>query len=187
MAADPQPRSSEQPPTAAPKPSSFDHVALWVSQREALADLACRHLGMHEIERTDSFTLVGVDARLGKLTLFDAPGPRAAGALSRVALRVDDVEAALGRLPAALAVATAADGVPELAAPDGLPIGLVPTRGGQTSLVPAARIGSWGTWSLPARAWPAWWPPPRRVRSGPSRRSTRRATGRAARWRSPVA
>ncbi|TMK38610.1 MAG: VOC family protein [Actinobacteria bacterium] len=133
MAADPQPRSSEQPPTAAPKPSSFDHVALWVSQREALADLACRHLGMHEIERTDSFTLVGVDARLGKLTLFDAPGPRAAGALSRVALRVDDVEAALGRLPAALAVATAADGVPELAAPDGLRIGLVPTRDGQTS------------------------------------------------------
>ena len=30
---------------------------------------------MHEIERTDRFTLVGGDARLGKLTLFDAAGP----------------------------------------------------------------------------------------------------------------
>ena len=41
---------------------------------------------MHEIERTDAFTLVGVDAREGKLTLFDAPGPRDVGALVRVVL-----------------------------------------------------------------------------------------------------
>jgi hypothetical protein len=31
---------------------------------------------MHVIERTDRFTLVGSDARRGKLTLFDAEGPR---------------------------------------------------------------------------------------------------------------
>ena len=43
---------------------------------------------MHEIERTDTFTLVGADARRGKLTLFDAEGPREPGALERVVLRV---------------------------------------------------------------------------------------------------
>ena len=36
---------------------------------------------MHVIERTDAFTLVGADARRGKLTLFDAEGPRDPGAL----------------------------------------------------------------------------------------------------------
>ena len=45
---------------------------------------------MHEIERTDRFTLVGGDARLGKLTLFEAAGPRDAGVLERVVLRVAD-------------------------------------------------------------------------------------------------
>ena len=44
-------------------PTSLDHVALWVADRDALAALACDHLGMHEIERTDAFTLVGADAR----------------------------------------------------------------------------------------------------------------------------
>ena len=58
------------------EPTSLDHVALWVSEREALAGFVCDHLGMHVIEQTDSFTLVGVDAKLGKLTLFDAEGPR---------------------------------------------------------------------------------------------------------------
>ena len=38
---------------------------------------------MHVIEETDTFTLVGVDAKLGKLTLFDAEGPRTRGALER--------------------------------------------------------------------------------------------------------
>ena len=32
------------------------------------------HLGMHVIERTDDFTLVGADARRFKLTLFAAEG-----------------------------------------------------------------------------------------------------------------
>ena len=54
------------------RPNSFDHVALWVAERDALSDLLCDHLGMHVIEKTDSFTLVGVDAREGKLTLSGA-------------------------------------------------------------------------------------------------------------------
>ena len=63
------------------------------------ARLLCDHLGMHVIEETDSFTLVGVDAKLGKLTLFDAEPPRAPGALERVVLRVRDLDDAVGRLP----------------------------------------------------------------------------------------
>ena len=70
------------------RPTSLDHVALWVDERASLAAFLCDHLGMHVIEETDTFTLVGVDAKLGKLTLFDAEGPRERGALERIALRV---------------------------------------------------------------------------------------------------
>ena len=34
---------------------------------------------MHVIERTERFTLIGADARRGKLTLFEAEGPRERG------------------------------------------------------------------------------------------------------------
>ena len=47
---------------------------------------------MHVIDRTDAFTLVGADARRGKLTLFAAEGPRERGALKHVALRVVDLD-----------------------------------------------------------------------------------------------
>ena len=109
------------------EPTSLDHVALWVSEREALAGFVCDHLGMHVIEKTDSFTLVGVDAKLGKLTLFDAEGPRERGALRRVALRVSDPDAVAGALP--VEAERAADGVLELDAPGGLRIGLVDAAG----------------------------------------------------------
>jgi catechol 2,3-dioxygenase-like lactoylglutathione lyase family enzyme len=107
-------------------PQSLDHVALWVTEREALTSLLCDHLGMHVIEKTESFTLVGVDAKLGKLTLFDAEGPRLAGALDRVVLRVHDLEDAIRRLP--LEIERDADGV-VLEAPDGLRLGLVEAEG----------------------------------------------------------
>src|SRR5215211_31553 len=81
------------------RPTSLDHVALWVADRAPLASFLCDHLGMHVIEETDAFTLVGVDAKLGKLTLFAADGPRSRGALERVVLRVQDLDAALERLP----------------------------------------------------------------------------------------
>src|SRR5256714_11202195 len=54
---------------------------------------------MHVIDRTDAFTLVGADARRGKLTLFAAGGPRGRGALEHVALRVGDLDRALAKLP----------------------------------------------------------------------------------------
>ena len=80
-------------------PRTLDHVALWLPDRDRVADLAVRHLGMHVIERTDRFTLVGSDARRGKLTLFAAEGPRERGALGHIALRVSSLEAARAVLP----------------------------------------------------------------------------------------
>jgi catechol 2,3-dioxygenase-like lactoylglutathione lyase family enzyme len=68
----------------------LDHVALWTDERDALADFLCERAGMHVIDRTDTFTLVGADAKRGKLTLFDADGPRDPGALGHVGLVVHD-------------------------------------------------------------------------------------------------
>jgi catechol 2,3-dioxygenase-like lactoylglutathione lyase family enzyme len=73
-------------------PTKLDHVAYWVADRDAIADFATANLGMHVIERTDAFTLLGADARRGKLTLFAAEGPRERGALKHVAWRMPDVE-----------------------------------------------------------------------------------------------
>jgi catechol 2,3-dioxygenase-like lactoylglutathione lyase family enzyme len=108
-------------------PTSLDHVALWVDEREPLAALLCDHLGMHVIEETDTFTLVGIDAKLGKLTLFDADGPRQRGALERVVLRVGDLASVVGSLP--FEVAQRDDGVAAFEAPAGLPLGLVEREG----------------------------------------------------------
>jgi catechol 2,3-dioxygenase-like lactoylglutathione lyase family enzyme len=114
------------------RPTSLDHVALWVSERAPLARFLCDHLGMHVIEETDTFTLVGVDAKLGKLTLFDAEGPRERGALERVVLRVSDLGAATAGLP--LEVDPAEDGVVELDAPGELRLGLVEAEGREYDL-----------------------------------------------------
>ena len=108
-------------------PTSLDHVALWVDERDPLATFLCDHLGMHVIEETDTFTLVGIDAKLGKLTLFDADGPRQRGALDRVVLRVGDLDGALAALP--FDVARRSDGVAAFEAPGGLPVGLVEAPG----------------------------------------------------------
>ena len=77
----------------------LDHVALWVEDRDAIADFATSHLGMHVIERTERFTLVGAHARRGKLTLFAADPGREAGALAEIGLRVTSLERAVEALP----------------------------------------------------------------------------------------
>lgn len=85
-------------------PTRLDHVAYWLADRDAVASFAASHLGMHVIERTDAFTLLGSDARRGKITLFAAEGPRERGALDHVAFRVSRLDAALAALPADVAV-----------------------------------------------------------------------------------
>src|SRR4051794_14545987 len=81
------------------RPKTLDHIALWVADRDTIAGFCCDHLGMHVIANEEKFTLIGADARRGKLTLFDAEGPREPGALKRIGLRVSDLEAALAALP----------------------------------------------------------------------------------------
>ena len=105
-------------------PNSFDHVALWVTRRDEIARFFCDHLGMHEIEKTDSFTLVGADAKRGKVTLFDAEGPRERGSLDRIVLRVSDLDAALRRLPDGLEVERDGD-TETFEGPEGVRLGLV--------------------------------------------------------------
>jgi catechol 2,3-dioxygenase-like lactoylglutathione lyase family enzyme len=80
-------------------PLTLDHVALWVADREPIAAFCERHLGMHAIAREANFTLLGSNARRGKLTLFDAEGPRDQGVLKHVGLRVSDLAAARAQLP----------------------------------------------------------------------------------------
>src|SRR5215218_5057185 len=81
------------------RPKTLDHIALWVADRGTIADFCCDHLGMHVIANEEKFTLIGSDARHGKLTLFDAEGPRERGALKRVGLRVSSLDSALAALP----------------------------------------------------------------------------------------
>jgi catechol 2,3-dioxygenase-like lactoylglutathione lyase family enzyme len=80
------------------RPKTLDHVALWVADRDSITDFLTERLSMHVIERTDKFTLVGTNARRGKLTLFAEEGPREQGALKHIALRVNDLGKALGGL-----------------------------------------------------------------------------------------
>ena len=82
---------------------TVDHVALWVADRDALADFLTTYAGMHVIDRTEKFTLVGSDARRGKLTLFAEEGPREPGVLARVGLRVFDLDEAAVKFRKAMA------------------------------------------------------------------------------------
>jgi catechol 2,3-dioxygenase-like lactoylglutathione lyase family enzyme len=106
-------------------PRTLDHVAFWTDARDEIADFAVAHLGMHVIDRTDRFTLIGSDARRGKLTLFDAEGPREHGALEHVALRVSSLDRAVGALPDGLPIERPRAGEVLFDAPGGLRLGLV--------------------------------------------------------------
>ena len=81
------------------QPKTLDHVAFWVAEREAPVRFLERHLGMHVITSESNFTLMGSDARRGKLTLFDAEGAREPGAFEHVALRVSNLASARAALP----------------------------------------------------------------------------------------
>jgi len=115
------------------KPETLDHVALWVRDRDSLADFLVDRLGMHVIDRTDNFTLVGADARRGKLTLFAAEGERLPGVLGRIGIRVFDLDAALAELPPDVAVERPEPGRATFIAPEGLPLALVEVEEGFAS------------------------------------------------------
>jgi catechol 2,3-dioxygenase-like lactoylglutathione lyase family enzyme len=106
-------------------PTKLDHVAYWVAGRDAIADFMTAHLGMHVIDRTERFTLLGSNARRGKITLFDADGPRERGALGHVAFRVSELDAALAQLPAELRLDRPRDGEAYFELAEGVRLGLV--------------------------------------------------------------
>jgi catechol 2,3-dioxygenase-like lactoylglutathione lyase family enzyme len=103
---------------------TLDHVALWVADRDRLADFLTGSAGMHVVDRTETFTLVGADARRGKLTLFAAEGPRDPGVLARIGLRVFDLEEALAALPPDVTVERG-EGTAEFEAGEGLRLAFV--------------------------------------------------------------
>ena len=105
-------------------PETLDHVALWVADRDPIADFLTSRVGMHVVDRTDKFTLVGSDARRGKLTLFSAEGPREQGALKHVALRVSSLEEAAAEL-GDVEVERPRDGEVYFDVAEGLSLGLV--------------------------------------------------------------
>jgi catechol 2,3-dioxygenase-like lactoylglutathione lyase family enzyme len=111
------------------KIETLDHVALWVADRDRLADFLTRHVGMHVIDRTADFTLVGSDARRGKLTLFAAEGERSAGPLAHVALHVHNLDDALAELPKGMEIELREDGSVLFDTFEGLRLGLVEARG----------------------------------------------------------
>jgi catechol 2,3-dioxygenase-like lactoylglutathione lyase family enzyme len=112
-------------------PKTLDHVAYWLEDRDVVADFVVRYLGMHVIERTDKFTLVGADARRGKLTLFAAKGQRERGLLEHVALRVGNLGATLAALPDGLAIERPHAGEAYVDVGQGVVLGLVETDDGE--------------------------------------------------------
>jgi catechol 2,3-dioxygenase-like lactoylglutathione lyase family enzyme len=107
------------------QPKTLDHAALWLADRDAVCDFATRSLGMHVIERTERFTLVGSDARRGKLTLFAAEEPRERGALEHVAFRVSSLSEAVAQLPDDLPLDAPSRDVLLFDVSEGLRLGLV--------------------------------------------------------------
>ena len=106
-------------------PTKLDHIAYWVADREPIADFVTAHLGMHVIDQTERFTLLGSNARRGKITLFDAEGPRERGALGHVAFRVSDFDAALAQLPPNLDLDHPREGEAYFDLTEGVRLGLV--------------------------------------------------------------
>ena len=112
------------------KVQKLDHIALYVSDRGATADFLTSHLGLHVVDHTDRYTLVGAGGRIGKLTLFDAPeGVEASPSpIERINIRVADPKSAAARLPREADVESR-DGGYVFTGPEGLPLALVPGEG----------------------------------------------------------
>jgi catechol 2,3-dioxygenase-like lactoylglutathione lyase family enzyme len=66
----------------------LDHVAVFVTDPDAVAARILSQLPFRIIEETDEFVLVGRDPMLGKLTLFAADGPREPGLLKSIGIGI---------------------------------------------------------------------------------------------------
>lgn len=105
---------------------ALDHVAIRVAERPAVAAFLTERCGLREIDRTDRLTLLGGDARRGKVTLLDAAESTAPGALERIVLRVPR----LSDLLADLSIDRHVDANEELLLPEPtVPLSLVEREG----------------------------------------------------------
>jgi catechol 2,3-dioxygenase-like lactoylglutathione lyase family enzyme len=112
------------------KVQKLDHIALYMRDRDVAADFLTSYLGLHVVDRTDRYTLVGAGGRLGKLTLFDAPeaSEPIPGVIERILLRVNDPEEAAARLPERTDIEAVGGGY-GFPGPEGLPLALVGGEG----------------------------------------------------------
>ena len=111
----------------------LDHIALYMRDRDAAAEFLTAYLGLHIVDRTDRYTLVGAGGRIGKLTLFDAPEDTtpSPGVIERINIRVADPQAAAFQIPREANVQPR-DGGYLFTGPEGLPFALVPGEGAFT-------------------------------------------------------
>lgn len=111
----------------------LDHIALYMADRAAAAEFLTSHLGFHVVDHTDRYTLVGAGGRVGKLTLFDAPGDLtpSPGPIERVNIRVSDPESAAASLPSEAGAEPRDDGY-YFTGPEGLPFALITAEDGST-------------------------------------------------------
>lgn len=70
------------------RPRKLDHVALYVSDPDAVAARILAQLPFRIIEEAEEFVLVGREPQLGKITLFRAEPPRERGVLRRVGISI---------------------------------------------------------------------------------------------------
>lgn len=109
---------------------ALDGVGLAVSDPAAVGAFLCEHVGMHELDRAPGTAVVGAGDRAATLTLVAAEGPREAGPLRRLVLRVGDVERAVAALPAGTPVEGDLIERAGFEGPEGLRIGLTLVAGG---------------------------------------------------------
>lgn len=109
---------------------ALDHVALAVSDRDAMAAFFCAHLGMHELHHTAESTIVAAEARAAKVRLVDADGTTEPGALARLVLRVADFEGAVASLQVPIRAEESGPDIAAFEGPEGLGLALTPFAGG---------------------------------------------------------
>lgn len=107
----------------------LDHVAVRVTDRDGTAERLCEVLGFHVMERNDRLTLVGRDARRGKVTLFDAAARPDPGPLRSIAVAVDGVDAVAARAEGRLRVEQLGPGEVRLSTGDGLTVDAIDRPG----------------------------------------------------------
>lgn len=109
---------------------ALDHVALCVADPGAMAAFLSDHLGMQELGVGGDAVRVGAGARAAQLRLIPAEGPREAGALGRLVLRVGDLQRAVAALPAETDVREDGPDLVTFEGPEGLGLGFALVTGG---------------------------------------------------------